>query len=68
MANSTGYKGILECPICHAKTFVKNGAHGEVSSPCRCKHILIFNYDNMSVEISKPIRGLSQKLLATANK
>lgn len=68
MVDGTEYKGVLECPICRAKTFVKNGAHGEVSSQCRCKHILIFNYDKMSVEISKPIRGLSQKLLTAANK
>ena len=52
----------IVCPICGAKTFVKKGTSGEVTSYCKCGRILDFDYDTMVAKAIKPKRGLSQRL------
>lgn len=54
------YKGYIECPCCGAKTFVEKGAHGRVSTQCKCKKYLVFDYDAMTAVPAKAVRGLSQ--------
>lgn len=55
------YKGFVVYPVCGAKTFVESSAHGRVSTQCRYKKYLVFDYDQMVAIPSKPKRGLSMR-------
>lgn len=54
------YKGVITCPFCKEKTMVKRNARGQASHKCKCGKIIMFDYDRMTAEPMKPIRGAAK--------
>lgn len=54
------YKGVIPCPFCKEKTMVKKNAHGQASHRCKCGKIIMFDYDKMTAEPMKPLRGAAK--------
>ena len=60
-------KGFIPCPFCGKKALVKWDAHGQASHPCKCGQYLLFDYDAMTAEPTKPMRGAVKRFMDRSN-